>query len=77
MDPVKHQATVDHYGCPKPTRFSDKPLGNLEQVETDGYWNYEWIRGHYRAKAVAQLISENRAFTSSDVDDRAHKLRQE
>lgn len=77
METVTHQATVDHYGCPKPTRFRDEPLGNLEQVETDGYWNYEWIGGQYRAKAVAQLISENKVFTSSDVDDRAYKLRQE
>lgn len=73
-EPIKHQATVDHYGCPKPTQFSDKPIGNLQQKEGDGNWNHEWIGGYYRAKAVAQLISENRAFTSDDVDTEAYKL---
>lgn len=73
-EPIRHQATVDHYGCPKPTQFSDKPIGNLQQTEGDGNWNHEWIGGYYRAKAVAQLISENRAFTSDEVYTRAYKL---
>lgn len=71
---LRHQAVVEHYGCPKPTQFSDSPPGSLAQKD-GGDWASEWEEGRHRAQAVAQLIAENRRFSTNDVDNRAYKLR--
>lgn len=71
---LRHQAHVEHYGCPKPTQFSDSPLESLVQKD-GGDWAYEWEEGRQRAQAVKQLIAENKRFSINDVENRAYKLR--
>ena len=70
--PMQFQATVDHYGCPKPLRFSDEPLGSLRRVENIGHWAAdEWTSSRYQAVALLQLIKEHRTFSKEEVYKRA------
>ena len=71
---LNRRATVEHYGCPRPTKFSDSPTGNLEQVESDSWWAQEWSQSSFTSKALYELIQEKREFTKDEVDYRAKQL---
>lgn len=51
-------ATIDHYGCPEPRRFSDSPAGNLTRVR-DSWWSSAWLTGKYMAMALRHFIENN------------------
>lgn len=52
---IHHEATLNHYGCPKPRRFSDKPPGNLTLVDSD-WWASAWITAKYIAMATKESV---------------------
>ena len=63
---VVYQATREHYSCPKPRRFSDKPPGNLEMVD-DMSRSFEWTVTRRYAAALRQLVDENRNVSREEI----------
>jgi alpha-1,3-fucosyltransferase 10 len=74
LEHIQHQADVEHYGCPRPTRFSDIPPGNLKR-QNFGDFDYEWERSVYIAKAVSHLLLTKKSFTKVDVLSLAREFR--
>ena len=64
---LKYQATVDHYGCPKPVKFDDsgRPDPN-KSVEYDFEWNY------YQkvATALRYFTDKNVVFTRKQLSEK-------
>ncbi len=69
-----HHASLNHYGCPRPKRFSDEPPGNLERRD-DLWWAQEWDYSRYLALALQELINKGQTFSEKDVHNRAYVLR--
>lgn len=69
-----YQANWNHYGCPKPLKFSDNPPGNLTRVE-EAYWGEGWERSACVAKALKKLIESGQLFTQFDLFSLANELR--
>ena len=75
LKPLPHLAKVEHYGCPKPLKFSGILPNDLERVEDDWHAT-EWINTFWRAKAIKQLWAEgNYNVTEREISGRASQLR--
>ena len=44
--PLQYQSSVEHYGCPRPKRFSDSPPGDLRRIDDD-WWSTEWLESKF------------------------------
>ena len=68
---LKRQAEWDHYGCPRPKRFSDSPYGSLERVDED-WWGQEYEETAQQARATLQLVRTGKNFDMDDILNRAY-----
>ena len=71
--PLQHIASREHYGCPKPTSFRDRPEGNL-QLMTNTNWELEWIMARYKARLIRDWIKQGKRYTTEELDKQAHLL---
>ena len=72
--PLKFQADVSHYGCPKPKKFSDYPEGNLERVD-DPFIAEEYVHSIYEAKIMRKMIDQGKQISFDQLYKVAEQLR--
>ncbi|ESN98236.1 hypothetical protein HELRODRAFT_84791 [Helobdella robusta] len=64
---VKRVADKSHYGCPRPTKFSNEPAGNLTMIPSDSTWALAFDESARIAKAFQNLLSLNRTLTRQEI----------
>ena len=69
MPEVKYTAKTDHYGCPRPQRFSDVPPGNLTRVEDDG-WSTEWLATKFEAMVLKESLKKGIILSRNEIEKR-------
>ena len=65
--PKTYEAKVDHYGCPKPQRFSDKPPGSLKLVDDDER-SAEWIAAKFEAQILKRALDRRKTLSQDEVE---------
>ncbi|XP_052068276.1 alpha-(1,3)-fucosyltransferase 10-like [Mytilus californianus] len=73
-EPVKCQATKDHYGCPGPVSYHDD--GRRKEGGSSS-WDYEFKKSKYLALAVNRLISLGQNFSKKDLFQLAKIIKDE
>ncbi|XP_067128756.1 alpha-(1,3)-fucosyltransferase 10-like isoform X1 [Centruroides vittatus] len=68
MIPITRQATVSHYGCPRPT----SPLKN--KLTVPSWWIELYDKSKYEVIALRQLMNEYSNFTEKMYHERVIKL---
>ena len=64
---LKYSANTDHYGCPKPKRFSDIPPGNINRVEDD-WWSTEWLAAKFEAIVLKGSLRKGKILTKAEIE---------
>ena len=54
--PLQHRATLEHYGCPKPTRFPFPDLKGAESWERSN-WKWDYENGRKQAAKLKSKLS--------------------
>nr|XP_022313367.1 alpha-(1,3)-fucosyltransferase 10-like [Crassostrea virginica] len=68
---LKYQATIDHYGCPAPSKFDDN--GKHTLINDD--WSFEYNHSKYFAKALRLHLDTNKTIDRSSIGSTANRLR--
>ncbi|XP_062607946.1 alpha-(1,3)-fucosyltransferase 10-like [Saccostrea cucullata] len=68
---LKFQATVDHYGCPAPSKFDDNGKRTLKNDD----WGYEYLNSKYYAKALRFHLDMNKTIDRSSIASTANRFR--
>jgi alpha-1,3-fucosyltransferase 10 len=64
LEPLKHIATLDHYGCPKPLKFG--PNVEIPPSESNDYWRGFWADGVYDAEYLSFCVKNGRKCSEDD-----------
>ena len=64
---LKYSAKTEHYGCPKPKRFSDIPPGNINRVEDD-WWSTEWLAAKFEAMVLKESLRKGKFLTKTEIE---------
>ena len=76
LEPIKYQATVEHYGCPKPLKFKGESSQNNLLREDNSQWAFPWQWAQDEAEVFSMFWAEGKYnFTKRDVVDKQSKLR--
>ena len=70
---LRHQATVDHYGCPAPREFDD--IGRYDKINQ--YWSYEFNSNKYYAKSLRYHVDNGITIDKKKLYDLALKFQSE
>lgn len=68
---LKYQATIDHYGCPAPSKFDD----NGKHTLLNDDWSFEYNHSKYFAKALRLHLDTNKTIDRSSIGSTANRLR--
>lgn len=68
---LKFQATVDHYGCPAPSKFDENGKRTLKNDD----WDYEYLHSKYYAKALRYHLEMNKNIDRNSIASTANRFR--
>ncbi|XP_064653298.1 alpha-(1,3)-fucosyltransferase 10-like isoform X2 [Lineus longissimus] len=75
LEPIKHIAGLDHYGCPVPLKFGLN--FDIPQTELNDYWQGFWRDGVYEAEYLSFCVKSRRKCSGEDFRQYSYARSQE